>query len=532
MKQSKPAAVLFGTAYLSRVAKKESVSASAQPQVLRADTKPKVGPATTKQCEKECDHSAKFKNCVKPKKESVAVKKQIKRESAKVKFTGRLREQNGITSMGDGVRFSSTLLQEGMGNLGDCYYYTADAIRSAPPIFEGKKFFVDHPTSSEEVEHPERSVRDVAGYFENLSVAVDDTGRSSLIGDVVVMKGQPYDQIRALMLESIDFAKKHPGQYLVGLSINANGDFETVPMEQFLTTESIPDPCKTKIMEAMAEGITTIKPVREMKSAFSCDLVTEPGAGGSINTLLEGKKQMAKQAKQEEEEAKKMEAQKQKEGDKDGGAAGDDKDHPDAEQDKKLIAQQLKKHLGLGDDDEPSEEESKLMHEAYENSMEMGLKHEEAMKCAEHNLKMAKHMQSKQKEAAGDEPESKVKPKAVGDAGSVSKKDQVESNRHRDVKLTAEVASLRAKLDSMERKEFLDKTLRESKLPMAATKKLRECLVNAKTQAEITEKLNVFKEAYRLGGEADGGGLILGAEKSYGTATEGGIDFSDCVSNE
>jgi hypothetical protein len=297
-----------------------------------------------------------------------------------------------------------------------------------------------------------------------------------------------------------------------------------------------------KLMEAKAMGITEIKPVREMKSAFSCDLVTEPGAGGRIDTLMEGAK-MAKQKQAKQEEDGDLNKAKQKQaGDGDGGAGGKDGGadggHADADQDKALIAQQLKKHLGLDDDSDPSEEEEAAMHQAYEESKAMGMEHEEAMKCAGYNLKMAKHLQTKQTEASSDGKGEggdafKPKPKPVGGAGAVPAKDQVESNRgNHDVKLAAEVASLRGKLDAIELRDHIDSSLRESKLPMAASKKFRECLKGVKSKKEVTEKLNVFKEAFRLGGEADGGGFILGAEKTNGAGSDDGMNFADCVEQD
>lgn len=495
---------------------RETAGISTAPQVTRSK------PPAPIECEAGCDHSASQKNCTKRQ------KKETRRESAKVKFTGRIKE-SGVTTKGDGQRFRVTLLQEGLGNLADCFYYTAQAIESCPPIFDGKKLFVDHPSSIEEEIHPERSVKDVAGYFENCAVEIDDSGRSNLVGDLVVMPGVSFDQYRALMLEALKYEKKHAGQNLVGLSINANGDFENVQLDTFLESENIPETCKPKLIEAAAAGITMIRPVREMKSAFSCDLVTEPGAGGSINSLLEGAKHMSKE---KDKEAK----QKQEEAGGDAGAPSDKGGgHDDAAQDQQMIAQMLKKYLGHGDDSEPSEEESALMKQAYGESKAMGMDHEEAMKCAGYNLKMAKHLQGKKPAdgGMGDEPKQESGAEAPGDSGSVPPKDQKtkESNRapHVDVKLAAEVAALRAKLEKRDLEDFIEASLRESKLPMAATKKLRECFKGVKNQKEVSEKLSVFKEAYRLGGEADGGGFVLSAERTNNESGESGLSFADCV---
>lgn len=479
---------------------------------------------------------------------TAAVKQCEKKESLRIRSLGHFKEVDEPGGK-PGRKFRVTLLQEGMGNMADCFFYTADAIRSAVPIFEGKKFFLDHPTESEEVDHPERSVNDIAGYFENLDASTDADGAMCLVGDLNVLPGPAFDKARALMIESIAYAQKHPDDELVGLSINADGDYDEVPIDQFLKTTPIPPKCQEKLIEAMAKGITMIRPVRQMTSAFSCDLVTVPGAGGKVNQLLEKGKSMEKKegkSHEEHEEKHKEDGAPGGEGPSQKDVDGGDADHPDAAQDEQLVKKMLDKYLGKPDH---SEDDHAMAKEAMKHAMEMGLEGDEAMKCAGYNMKMAKHMQGKQPaesegeahHESGEQPEQKAKPKAVGDAGKIhdqhSEAEEKKEGKQKEsskgdgmVKMAGELARLRQELDAMKLKEHVEVSLKESKLPMSATKKFRECIKDVKTSREIDEKLKTFKEAFALGGEAEGKGWVLGVER--GTTSEAGTSFADCVETE
>lgn len=463
-----------------------------------------------------------------------------KKESSRMHIRGAFREFSQEIDPKKGTRFRVTLLREGLGNFNDCFYYTADAIRSAVPVFEGAQFYIDHPSESEEMDRPERSTKDLSGYFENLSATAGPDGSFTLDGDLVIPVDPVFDRERAQIKESIDYSQKHPGKDLVGLSINADGDFETVAIDQFFKQGPIPASCKDKLVEAMAKGITMIRPVRQMTSAFSCDLVTTAGAGGKVNQMLEQEKKMEKHESHEHEE--------KKEGSGGVDPAGPDAssdshgDHADAAEDEQLIKKMLDKYLGKPDH---TEDDHQMAKEAMKHAMEMGMEGDEAMKCAGYNMKMAKHMQSKQTESgdAKDQPEQKPKPKAVGDAGHVPSADQHSESEHDEkkegqkesargntmVKMAAEIARLTQKLNSMELKEHVDLALKESKLPSSATKKFRECIKDVKTTKEVDQKLEMFKEAFSLGGRPEDS-FILGVEKSGSFSEAAG--FADCADNE
>lgn len=505
---------------------KESLGVSSAPQVMR------------KECEAGCKHDGNLKSCVKPKK-----------ESSKVQFRASLKEANQSGAELAGRRFRVTLIREGLGNFGDCFYYTASAIQSAVSVFEGKKFFLNHPSETEEFDRPERDVKEISGYFENIRAEQSQDGAFKLTGDLVMPMSQAFERERALMLESLTYSQNHPDQDLIGLSINADGNSTSIGLEQFMLETQIPDSCKEKLLEALKRGITTIRPVQEITSAISCDLVTEAGAGGRIDQLLEQEKTemkvKAKESKKEgEEEAKKeaapaaqdgqapapKEDAQDGDGDSDGDAEGQDGSEPGQDDDADLIKKMLDKYLGEPTHDEES---MKLGQEAYQNAKAMGMDEDEAMKCAGYNMKMAKHIQSK---AAGNPDGVQPAPKPAQGAQEQPQESEEKGvkesakNSNKIVALTAENARLKTELEGLKLEKFIDKTLKESKLPMSATKRFRECIKDAKTEKEVTDKFGVFKEAFSLGGEADGMGFIIGAEKQTETAS-GGLSFSDCVEN-
>mgnify|MGYP003618739985 CR=1 FL=1 len=206
---------------------------------------------------------------------------------ARFKFnSGRLREAASDDGIGP-TRFKVVLLQEGLGNLRDAYYYSRQALESAIPIFTGSKIYADHPSAVEEEIRPERSVRDVLGHFENISVEESNDGTGQLVGELVILPDKPFEWARALVRHAIEHAKKFPEKEFVGLSINASGDASPVPIEEAL--KSAPEGAKPKLIEAQQSGVESVRMVSTIKSAVSCDLVTEAGAGGKILNLIERK---------------------------------------------------------------------------------------------------------------------------------------------------------------------------------------------------------------------------------------------------
>lgn len=186
------------------------------------------------------------------------------------------------------TRFRVALIQEGLGNFRDAFYYTREALVSAAAVFEGKKCFADHPGRVDAENRPERSVRDVVGHFEKVHTEENKDGTTRLCADLVVLPDHSYDWARSLVLHSVAYSKQFPDKEFIGLSINASGDAEPVSIDDLSKQVDIPEGAKSKLQTAIAEGVTTVRVVSNITDAVSCDLVTEPGAKGRVIEILEG----------------------------------------------------------------------------------------------------------------------------------------------------------------------------------------------------------------------------------------------------
>lgn len=144
-----------------------------------------------------------------------------------------------------------TLIEPGWSKNGR--YYSKEALGKAVPIFDGAKCYVDHPKLSEEKDRPERSVRDLAGYYTN--VRQSDTGALKGMLNISTKLGEEmYPAIVTAATKKPDF---------IGLSINALG--------------------KTKMGEA--EGRKGVI-VEEFAQALGTDIVTTASAGGKFDRLM------------------------------------------------------------------------------------------------------------------------------------------------------------------------------------------------------------------------------------------------------
>ena len=457
-----------------------------------------------------------------------------------------------------GNRFKAVLIQEGMGNFTDKFYYTAEAIESAVSLFEGKKIYADHPTSIEEQVIPERSVRDVLGHFENCQVVEEDDGHHVLEADVVILPEPEFDWARGLMKHAVDYSKKYPDKDFVGLSINANGEADNKGLEDFIQENKIPAYCLDKLKEALDQGIDSVRVVNKLTAAVSCDLVTEAGAGGRVTKLIEGDRMAKKKLKEDgganlaAKDPKSVPASKSYEAedappDKDA-KDGDDGDHDDAAKDAELIKSMLKKHAP---DDEHDEAAHSMCAEAYEMAKDMGMEGDEAEKHAVVGMKMMKAL-AKKAEAAESEGESESESETeseteeADDAGKSKDKDVpagIPANKEsgRSKKLETENLQLRgtvAKLEEKNRKfeisAHLEAKLEKSGESRKVTTMFREAidLGAIKSTKEIDAKWDTYIQGYRLGRDAVGmGDIVLNVEKRV-VSEDGGksaLDLTDCA---
>lgn len=154
-------------------------------------------------------------------------------------------ERGGVlTPDPTGARMKVRVITAGMGSSG---MYPAEAIESAAPhIKRGVPVFADHPTVSEGYERPERSVRDLVGFFETPGEYVTESGEYAVDSEITVLP-----QWR----ETVAAMSEH-----IGLSIRATADVDE------------------------SEGKRVI---RRITSIESVDLVTKAGRGGRVLELLE-----------------------------------------------------------------------------------------------------------------------------------------------------------------------------------------------------------------------------------------------------
>jgi hypothetical protein len=192
----------------------------------------------------------------------------------------RLRE--GSSAGGGSARV--VIITEGLGNLRDRNYYTADAIKSAAKILVGKQSYLNHPSESEEQDRPERSVRDLCGYFVDTRVGtVNDPDTSETLtacfGTLKFDLSESGQRARALVETALAYQKNFPEDKDVycGISINAGG---------------VSHP-------GVIDG-EEVNMVTEIQEAFSADIVTKPARGGRFLALVEsayGSRRKLKQAR-------------------------------------------------------------------------------------------------------------------------------------------------------------------------------------------------------------------------------------------
>jgi len=433
-----------------------------------------------------------------------------------------------------GSKFEVVLIQEGMGNLKDCFYYTKQSLQGAPSIFEGKKCYADHPSALEENIRPERSTRDILGYYQNVRYDEAEDGRGRLIADLVTVGDPNLSWANSLLATSLQYAQQFTESDFVGLSINANGEADNMPLDEFLKQTQVPPSVMPKLQEAQAQGIDTIRVVSALKDAMSVDLVTDAGAGGRIFKMIEQEKKPMKKAMRENtKEAGINPKDNETLGEaginsKDNQALGEageggeglntlggaQPDHADAEQDTALFKQLVSEYLGA-DHGSDEEEAMQLAKHAYESCREDGMDHDTAMKQAGSHLKMAHSIGKRMKQGAPMESEPKEgecnkEDDAAPDA-TTGASNNMESMRKTILKLTAENLKLKESINKYEIADHIEKLMTEKKYPSALTKRFRESLGPVKSKDEVNKYWKYFLAARE------------------GVDEEVTNDFSDCI---
>lgn len=418
------------------------------------------------------------------------------------------------------TKFRAVLLQEGLGNFGDAYFYSKAALDTAAPIFEGKKIYADHPSSLDEQIRPERSVRDVLGHFENVHVELMEDNRSQLVGDVVILPDESFKWARSLMAHAVEFHSKFPDKEFIGLSINASGDAEPVALSEYLKND-LPNSVKLKLAEAQEKGIETIRIVSVISDAVSCDLVTEAGAGGGVKNYLESNKNnLSKGDKMDpKEKEEKKEAIEQP-------AVGGD--HADAAQDVELIKSMLKK--AFGGEEEPSEQECAIAKEAIEAYTEMGVEAEQAKEKAMEFMKASKHMAAKQAKKEAEEKPAELKDEEKKEESAEGKEKKESAINEEIIKLKGELAKYKEKDKKLAVQAHVEKVCKESKRSNAFTNDFKAIVKEAKSVEEVDKAWKLFEAGSKSVESAKYEGITFTTEK---VVTSSGIEstsisFDDC----
>jgi hypothetical protein len=153
------------------------------------------------------------------------------------------------------------------GTSGNRRHYPAKMLEASVPLFEGVKAYADHPSREEVRSRPERSIRDVVGWFEGVRW---DAAEQGIRGTFRVLESA--DWLRTALKSAWDQGKKD----LLGFSINAMG---TVGKARH------------------ADGSDLIEAIERV---VSTDVVTTPGAGGRLLGVLESERSSENEMNEEQ----------------------------------------------------------------------------------------------------------------------------------------------------------------------------------------------------------------------------------------
>lgn len=155
-----------------------------------------------------------------------------------------------------------TIIEEGMGNSKDKNYYSKEALQKSPKLFNGAKAYADHPDAISEKTLPERSMKELVGWYSNCFVDSNPTTQKArLRGKLHFFPPAKWltDMIDTILSEET-------AKGLFGISINAIG--------------------KTRPAQMGGDQVNYVEAFQRVDSA---DVVTEPAARGKFEKVLESK---------------------------------------------------------------------------------------------------------------------------------------------------------------------------------------------------------------------------------------------------
>ncbi|MBZ0315092.1 MAG: hypothetical protein K8L91_01645 [Anaerolineae bacterium] len=166
-------------------------------------------------------------------------------------------------------------------------HYTSAALQSGIAIFSGRPIFADHPTTVEETQRPERSVRDVVGRLGQAYVGKDKNGKPALRAPVVMSEAET--GLRTKIKEGI----------IGDLSIHATGSGKRNADGEFVVESFIAHPhTSVDLVTVGAAGgyVDLAESVREVPAEPEPDTpVEESTAATEIIALRESNQRLLEQ---------------------------------------------------------------------------------------------------------------------------------------------------------------------------------------------------------------------------------------------
>ena len=150
-----------------------------------------------------------------------------------------------------GKEWEVILIRPGTSKNGN--YYPPEVLMAAAPLFEGVRAFADHATQEERRSRPERSIRDVVGWFDSIRFAEGD----GVLARFHILESA--DWLRRMVLDAFQAGRAD----LIGFSIDAEGRTATKRING-----------------------TPVRWVEGIERVNSVDVVTRPAAGGQLVRLL------------------------------------------------------------------------------------------------------------------------------------------------------------------------------------------------------------------------------------------------------
>ncbi len=152
-------------------------------------------------------------------------------------------------------------------------YYPDGALKEAADggKFEGLKAYADHPTAVDEQIQPERTVRDFVGLYTNTKFKEGRNGKPGrVVGDLRILRAHRW--LSDVVDELVEIGQSDK----IGISINGNGRTE-----------------RQRVREAGEELEANV--VSKFLTLRSADVVTEAGAGGGFQQILESARGASKE---------------------------------------------------------------------------------------------------------------------------------------------------------------------------------------------------------------------------------------------